>query len=450
MLALVALVAVIATTAIAPAQGNDYSDPDYAATDLKNMQQSMGRNGEQVSDPEFFLRVQQETTQHHTEALLAQLLDPTHPAITPGTLAPGWDTANPDYWTKYREMKAANLVRDVKFRARTGAVLKGQVWRPEGTGPFPVISITPGSVQATATMYWWAAENFAERGYMVFTFDAQGQGSSETFGHEDDDSETPTDEGFPSQQDIGFLHATVDAVSFLLSTPDLHYKNAYEEKDAAAHNDIFNPFWDQVQYLPDDKANIGLAGHSYGAQGVSFAQDPAYNTENVGHIRTVVAWDNLNADYTPHVPAMGQNAESFVQPSFNPQRPDPESKKTAFEKWRAAGIDTMQVATRAATHMEWAYVPYAVAASSWGNAIVDHYTWAWFDKYLKNDPDADARLLTKAYTAPSNASCGGEANCYSIYYKNAYAFKNLDRTADYYCDDVAHIVNSDPCADTDS
>jgi hypothetical protein len=305
-------------------------------------------------------------------------------------------------------------------------------------------------------MYWWAAELLADNGYVVLTFDAQGQGRSDSLGHSDDALETPTMEGVPSQQALNFLEATVDAVEFVLSTPDKRYPWAFSGDEANGYA-TFNPYWEQIQYI-DGKANLGIAGHSFGAMGVLYAQDQTSNTMNAGSIRAAVSWDpgsvrfpgeeqlRMNLPQTPSVPTMIQNAESFAQPSFNPSRPDPESRKANFNRWRDAGVDTMQIAPRAATHMEWAYVPYVVAASSWGNAIAQWYTLAWFDKYLKHHPTADERLLTEKWNVPG--LCGAEPNCYSIYYKNAYAFDGEDGVS-HSCDDVAHITDQTACPDTD-
>jgi alpha-beta hydrolase superfamily lysophospholipase len=57
-------------------------------------------------------------------------------------------------------------------------------------GPFPGVVITTGSVQGSERMYWWLAQDLAERGYVVLTYDVQGQGTS-----------------------------TKDAIDFFLSTP---------------------------------------------------------------------------------------------------------------------------------------------------------------------------------------------------------------------------------------
>ncbi|MDD5711515.1 MAG: C45 family autoproteolytic acyltransferase/hydrolase [Smithellaceae bacterium] len=430
--------------------GNDYSDPAYAAADLKNMYEQCGRVFDQLADPNYALSTAQELVSSYINNLVAQLLDPTHPAITAGFVVPGWDVGEPAIRAQYQIYVNQGRAQEVRFRARTGALLYGQVWRPAEPGKYPAISITPGSVQADSAMYWWAAEMLADHGYIVLTFDAQGQGRSDTLGHTDDGMETPTMNGVPSQQEQNFLPATVDAVEFLLSTPAKPYRWAFQADAASGYT--YNPYWSQIEYLPDGFANVGIAGHSFGAQGVTYAQDPAYNDMNLDNIRAVVAWDNLSETYTPHVPSMGQNGEAFITTQPNFTRPDPESKKLAFNAWRTAAIDTMQIAPRAATHMEWCITPPITQASSWGNDIAQHYTLAWFDKYLKHDPTADTRLLTKQWNTPGR--CADEPNCYSIYYKSAYSFHkegSAGKTDGAYCscDDVAHIVNEEPCPLTD-
>ena len=49
----------------------------------------------------------------------------------------------------------------------------GGCWRP-----YPGVVITTGSVQGSERMYWWLAQDLAERGYVVLTYDVQGQGTS--------------------------------------------------------------------------------------------------------------------------------------------------------------------------------------------------------------------------------------------------------------------------------
>src|SRR5206468_1919255 len=53
------------------------------------------------------------------------------------------------------------------------------------------VVITTGSVQGSERMYWWLAQDLAERGYVVLTYDVQGQGRSETFPHQGDVADLP-------------------------------------------------------------------------------------------------------------------------------------------------------------------------------------------------------------------------------------------------------------------
>jgi hypothetical protein len=108
------------------------------------------------------------------------------------------------------------LVRPVLFTARDGATLSGHVWATvAGPAKRPGIVITNGSVQADEQMYWWAAQTLAKAGYIVLTFDPQGQGQSDTFGAGPD-----AGEGVPAQTDgRPFYDGTEDAIDFLSRRP---------------------------------------------------------------------------------------------------------------------------------------------------------------------------------------------------------------------------------------
>ncbi|MGH3332055.1 MAG: hypothetical protein ACRDPJ_12210, partial [Nocardioidaceae bacterium] len=79
------------------------------------------------------------------------------------------------------------LVTPVRFTGRNGSTLAGHVWATRG-GPDrrPLVVVTPGSMQATEEMYWWAAQVLAKAGYVVLTWDVQNQGRSDTFGEGED------------------------------------------------------------------------------------------------------------------------------------------------------------------------------------------------------------------------------------------------------------------------
>jgi hypothetical protein len=157
--------------------------------------------------------------------------------------------------------------------------------------------------------------------------------------------------------------------------------------------------------LVDDGA-LGAMGYSTGARGVSFAQSVD------DRIQAIVALDNLASNMegdkgspsggepgtllpeavalgrvTPRVPAMGQASDGAGY--TDPGNKDPEKKKVAYDLWRDAGIEAMELVFEGAGH------------GNWGNsqddpvvlAVNAHYVTAWFDRWLKHDPTATDRLL---------------------------------------------------------
>ena len=160
--------------------------------------------------------------------------------------------------------------------------------------------ITNGSVQAAEQLYWFAAQTLAKAGYVVLTSDPQGQGQSDELGEAPDQNE-----GSPAQTDgRPFFDGTQDALDFFLSTPKSVYRPRPSCESGTSHaakqnrrvaaglNAAYNPFWRLL-----DPSRIGIAGHSFGAAGVSFIgqKDP--------RVSAIVAWDNLGAPSTTGGPA---------------------------------------------------------------------------------------------------------------------------------------------------
>src|SRR4051795_8994278 len=113
------------------------------------------------------------------------------------------------------------IVKPVLFTARNGATLSGHVWATRsGPARRPGIVITNGSVQAAETLYWFAAQALAKAGYVVLTYDPQGQGQSDEQGESPDQNE-----GSPAQTDgRPFFDGTEDALNFFLSSAARPYK----------------------------------------------------------------------------------------------------------------------------------------------------------------------------------------------------------------------------------
>ncbi|MEA2213466.1 MAG: hypothetical protein QOF83_3414 [Solirubrobacteraceae bacterium] len=340
------------------------------------------------------------------------------------------------------------LVRPVLFTARTGATISGHVWATvAGPAKRPGIVITNGSVQADEEMYWYAAQTLAKAGYVVLTFDPQGQGQSDTFGASPDQSE-----GVPAQSDgRPFYDGTEDAINFLLSSPRHPYEpvpscntgtsHAAKQNNrvAAGLDTAYDPF---SRLLGAGK--IGLVGHSYGAAGVSYiAQwDP--------RVGAVVALDNLggpgpNAGSVPgssgkttigeqgcpanpanrttvpiSKPALGISADYGLPPTPNTSLPDPTVKEQESKLYSQAGVDTGELVIRGGSHLDFSFIPnQAFGASLRGPDFTDWYTTAWFDKYLKRDPNADARLLTERWRSDrieASVDPNHDGNAFSFYY----------------------------------
>lgn len=435
------------------------------------MAASSGRLVDQQTNPAFHAAMAARTPEAFVGGLSDQLAHPDRPMLTLGQLVPGGSTADPFRvdWAQ----QGRGIATPIEYTNRYGARITGTMWAPNlpftdpvtgrtTDGPLPTVLITTGSIQGFEEMYLWAAQGLAEAGYVVMTYDVQGQGQSETFGHHPDgtfwcDGAPGTDDcpGVPFQQEANFVEGTEDALLFLLS-------------DA-------NPLRGLV-----DEDRLGLAGHSLGATAVTKVGNRAQPVPDAAFtangrtpfaidVDAVVGWDNitLGEDQAPRVPTMGQSADYFFAPEPSPTTaPDPEADTGTYRRFVDAGVDAMQVALHSSTHLEWTYIPYILPASSEGERAAMHYTLAWMDRYVKADTDglrgpdrraartvaADAtdRLTARTFDDSADASAIGAgtydpatlsnvphtiagdavADHLSIYHRSAHAFDG------HRCDDL--------------
>lgn len=436
-----------ATVAVAPPgaakraeDGPAVHSPAYVARDLQNIADAYGRitgPGGQLRDPAYLPALVQQASATTVAQLLAQVASPARLALTAGQVVPGWNVGNPlrAAWDGTR-----GRMRDVSFTNRYGALLRGTVYRPlpgaqdpytgaRLRGPFPGVVITPGSVQGSEGMYRWLAQDLAERGYVVLTYDVQGQGRSETLPHEP--LPVPGDElsalpfcnpfapprdremlgcpGVPFQQVSNFVVGTEDAIDFFVSTPAKPYANP---ASAGASPDRFNPFWRLFDRSPDRRTatpgrttRLAIIGHSMGARAVSEVQ----GTDE--RVATVVALDKLFAgkdggtipsvpvnETVPRVPALAVQSEygftvapyllaagSSLVPSPTPGGPDPRRERQAgYDRWAKSRHDAMLVVPRASTHLDYTDIPLVLPASRHGQALTSVYVQRWLDRYLKH------------------------------------------------------------------
>lgn len=324
------------------------------------------------------------------------------------------------------ESKGYGKVEPVLFTARNGATLSGHVWKTlKGPTKRPGVVITNGSVQAPEQAYWWAAQTLAKAGYVVMTWDPQNQGRSDTLGQGEDALS-----GALSQiNGETFYEGTQDALDFLLTTKKVRYcprasqTGTYHcvKQERRAHdgrNSAYNPFGRNV-----DPEHLGLAGHSFGAAGVSYVSqvDP--------RVDAVVAWDRLcdatatcNADeFKPakrlRVPALGFSNDYALIPLPRSGDPDPLSSSKASYAFSKAKVDTGQINIRGGTHYEYSYIPMLpFAATLHGIDMASWYTTAWFDKYLQDQKSADRRLRTRRWQRDARTASfdpDGDGNLFS-------------------------------------
>src|SRR3954466_13644890 len=189
----------VATAAFDPA----YEAKDYSKT-LERARIYM--------TPEYQLRLRRQSIENNNEAILAQARDPERNFVN--LCGNGFDGCAGDVRLYDWGPKGYGIVRPVLFSARNGATLSGRVWATKaGPAKRPAIVITNGSVQADEQMYWFVAQTLAKAGYVVLTFDPQGQGESDEFGESPDQNE-----GSPAQTDgRPFYDGTIDALNFFLS-----------------------------------------------------------------------------------------------------------------------------------------------------------------------------------------------------------------------------------------
>lgn len=477
---LIALATALVGGVTAQAGGPEPGSQAYIERDNQNIRDAYGRQSapDGQFSPPYLLALQSLFPQYAAQ-VLDQAGSPTRLALTPGQYFPGWNDGNP-----YRSGWAGErgLAVPVSFTNRYGALLRGTVFAPlPGArdpytgkvlrGPFPGVVVTTGSVQGSERMYWWLAQDLAERGYVVLTYDVQGQGRSETLPHQVPVHDLPgcdgptgggeigVCDGVHAQQPSNFVYGTVDAMDFFLSTPARPYRNPAA---GSARVSKHNPLWSLYDASPDRHpatpgrtSRLGLAGHSLGAAAVSYVQ--AVDKR----VSAVVALDKLNASpgfsalgpMKAVVPSLGVQSEygfnvypytmshgSSIAPQPGPpsEGPDPGRElATGFTTWKKARVDSMVIVPRASTHLEYTDISFALPASRYGQALTSVYAQAWFDKYLKHDRSADSRLLapTFRYLEPANVGVWKpvtltRAKQLSFYYCSAYAMRSTGANGD--------------------
>ncbi len=397
-----AVVAAVPSTAGAQSTEPSYPSPEWFQRERANYQITTQEPAAQASDPAFMQAWQARSATNILDYAQRSYVQRNWPWDSRGNLCAYWAeqcTGDPqDYPDVDPFYEVEGEVTPVIYADSEGALLSGRVWAPrdvpEGT-KLPAVVIETGSVQVSETAYWWFAQELVRNGYVVMTYDVRGQGRS--------DNRTPDNEPGTNLQSGVFVTNLVDSIDFFFSSPENPYP--HNTLRPASPTTAHNPIWELV-----DRDRLGIVGHSLGATGVSVVQGitewPGALTET-NPVDVAVAWDNLSGsgslagfEVEPRVPTMGQSADYGLVPTPFTQPPDADGKKGGFEAWKAADVPVYQVNIQGGTHYEWSYIPSFPSSSwdDWGNPLVEHYSVAWLDRWLKNADEpgyatADDRLL---------------------------------------------------------
>lgn len=321
----------------------------------------------------------------------------------------------------------------IEFANRYKAKIVGHLWRPKNvTAPLPAVVFVNGYGSGQVP-YFWAAEDLAEHGYLVMTFDPQGEGESaaepapeycqpggawtqpQEMGIAEhgscagkDPPEALTGQGtsasFVATGRVGnedttsagevyraiaprFVFGTLDAVAYLLSAQ--------------------NPWRAQV-----DPARVGVVGHSAGA----WAALMVANGDPLHRFRTGVSLDAYHRfDFGVHgtVPTLLMQGEQEnvlgprVVPPSDPRSPNQlHPPRAVFSDLQSRGIDTGFIVLRSSTHEDFsdAYMP----ASRKGQRVAAYMTLAWLDEHL-GDGAAAQRARERLHADQFDASIDGSS-----------------------------------------
>lgn len=298
---------------------------------------------------------------------------------------------------------------------RNGVELEVEVYRPCAAGtcsdmpagletfepPYSAVLVMHGGYQSRKELHWWATQALAEAGYMTVSLNAI---------HADD----------------MFYEDSSDVLDWFTAT----------RAEPSADGD-FNPFWQEL-----DADRLGAAGHSGGGATANLHgnTDPRF--------KAVVGWDRSGRYELPtelRVPSLFLVADHGFTPEQRTSPPNPDGsgdKFGDFDRFREAGLDSMQIALRAATHLDW--VPNVSAASRYGEAVSVYYTLAWFDRYLKGP--GEPQLAADAFRRLTAAEFDGAADVHNIS-QGLFDPLQAAQSGDPYGGNVPYALDGMPVAD---
>jgi dienelactone hydrolase len=386
---IVGLTATLAALWMCPAAGAaagpQPGSPDWYEREARNFADSSGRLQDQLSNPEYW-------------RLRESQADPTN--------------ADP-YRAPERWAPRRGRVRAAHYRNRYGAMISAHLWAPPRAvrGRRPAVIFINGAGDAEEE-YWAFAEDLAEHGYVVMTFDPQGSGKSEAepnprsrycdpngawrrpqemgvrehgscAGQNDNGLDSTTGQG-PAVADI-----VVGGHTGRQGTPDI--QDLY---DKLSPNYIFGALdarrWMASRANPwrkrIDFTRVGVMGHSLGA----YAAAMVANGDPRHRFRVGVALDSyahFMHEVGPRVPTLYEQSEQELLSGPRLAAPPPtalHATRKDYPAFVAHRTAVMYAVLRASNHSEFAYSgpDQPAPASRAGQRVATYFALAWLDRRL--------------------------------------------------------------------
>ena len=368
--------------------------------------------------------------------------------------------------------------------ARSGAVISGT--RLGHTRPAPpqrpAVVITTGSVQAPETLYWGLAATLAKAGYVVLTYDVQGQGQSDTLGEAPD-----TQEGVPSQAGPALLRrhrgrARLPALD-ARARPTTRARAAGTRTAASAPITRPSTTAASAQGWTRPSTRCTTSSTRRGSGSPATRSAPPRSRSSARRTR---AWTPSSAGTTCATPTTGdagdgadgvpecpsaarvpRRARRTPKPALGMSAdyghrrrprtrsdPDPQEKNAAFARVQGggrrldAGEHPRRDATTSSRCIPGITVPVPRPASLRGQDMTAWYTQAWLDKYVRcqgactpraggrRRAAADRPLAERPRHAGDRPELPTDPNMYfSFYFRSRYDF-GLAAGGDAVCDDM--------------
>jgi len=402
LLALLGLVG-LATSLPALAEDPAPGTPGWYAAEGQNWLATTGRTRDQLANPDYALLREGQADTTNADPYRA-----------------------PEVWAPAR-----GRVWGVSYPNRYGARISAHVWSPRRAGHYPGVVVVNGAGDSEEE-YWSFAQDLAEHGYVVLTFDPQGAGRSDAdpapkYCDPNGAWRRPqemgvTEHGSCAGQNPASETGEVPGVAQIVVTGHTGQQGTLDVQELYRQlepNFVFGAL-DARGFLVSranparallDPRRIGVIGHSLGAYAAALtANGDPKRRFSVGV--SMDSYASLMHDVVPRVPTLYLQSEQELFSGPRLMAPPPTALHGTRRDYAAfvrRDLPVQYAVLAGSTHQEFAYLgPEAhLPASSAGQRVATYYVLAWLDRWLKGDRGAARRLLASRFDGSVDTSAIG-------------------------------------------